>query len=125
MSKVNIKTYKKKLAVYTCVQNHLSNIVTNGTITDEKVEMFKIDATEAASIFDDSIKSKINEIYEKSLELSLAHAKIFQSDGSPVLPVDDMRSYDIEKETELLEWCSEQFVESLQFLENKLNIKIT
>jgi hypothetical protein len=63
------ETYERRLRVYKAVQKHLSNILRTGKTSYQECTLFYSDASEAAFLFDNSVMDKIDEIYNKSLDM--------------------------------------------------------
>ena len=74
------ETYERRRAVYKTVQRYLSEIMRDGKTTFDKALQFYQEASEAAFLFDKSVQSKIEEIYEKSIDMIDAQEELFPSD---------------------------------------------
>ena len=119
------ETYERRLAVYKCVQQYLSEILRDAKTTYARALQFNSDASEAAFLFDNSVQDKIDEIYKKSIDMVATHEKMYPSDGSEGLPVGGERSKVAKENSELLEWHLDQLKESRAFFAKKLGLKVT
>lgn len=75
-------------------------------------------------MFDRSVQSKIDEIYEKSIDMIAANEEMYPADGSPGLPVGEERSKAAKKYYELQKWHGNQLKELRPFFARKLGLKV-
>ena len=119
------ETYERRLAVYKSVQRYLSEILRDGKITYNRALQFNSEASEAAFLFDSSVQEKIDEIYQKSIDMAFTHEKMYPEDGSPGIPVGEERNKVVEENTALLKWHMEELKSSREFFAKKLGLTVT
>ncbi|MDD3276510.1 MAG: hypothetical protein PHP93_05615 [Kiritimatiellales bacterium] len=124
-SRLRHETYERRLAVYKCVQRYLLEILREGKTTYDQALKFYSEASEAAFLFDPSVQEKIDQIYEKSIEMEAEYEKMYPADKSPGLPVGDERSVVCKKNADLLKWHINELRECRPFFAKKLGLKIT
>lgn len=121
--RLRYETYERRLAVYKAVQKHLSVILRKGKATYDECSEFYSEASEAAFLFDKSVQEKIDEIYEKSIDLASHVEELYPSDGSPGLPVGEERSRVSAEKCELLKWHTHQLTSTREFFAEKLGLR--
>lgn len=119
------ETYERRLAVYKAVQRYLSEILRDGKTSYDRALQFNSEAAEATFLFDESVQQRIDEIYQKSIDMVANYEQMYPSDGSPGLPVGDERSKVATINSELLKWHISQLKESRPFFAKKLGLKVT
>jgi len=124
-SRLRHDTYERRLAIYKCVQRYLSEILREGRTTYEKALKFYSEASEAAFLFDPSVQEKIDQIYEKSIDMEGEYEKMYPADKSPGLPVGEERSAVCQKNSDLLKWHINELKECRPFFAKKLGLKVT
>ncbi|CED58035.1 putative uncharacterized protein (plasmid) [Aliivibrio wodanis] len=105
--RLNYETYERRLAVYKCVQFHLSVIGHQGYANDQDTLKFNSEASEAVFLFKNDISTLISDIYQNSISLASCQQKLYPSDGSQSLLEGDKRSKVAEEKLKLLEWHME------------------
>ncbi|MFW8602539.1 hypothetical protein ACOHYD_13805 [Desulfobacterota bacterium M19] len=119
------ETYERRLHVYKAVQKHLSIILRDGQSTYQECAEFYSEASEAAFLFDKTVIAKIDEIYEKSIDIVGLQEQLYPPDGTQGLPVGEERSRVAKEKGDLFKWHANQLGKSKDFFAEKLGIKST
>lgn len=118
------ETYERRLAVYKSVQRYLSEILREGKTTYNRAHQFNSEASEAAFLFDSSVQDKIDEIYQKSINMAFTYEKMYPEDGSPGIPVGEERNKVVEENSALREWHMKELKSSRKFFAKKLGLTV-
>lgn len=116
-------TYDRKIEVYRAVKRYFADIVRSGKSSYERAKEFYDETSEATFLFSDDINEKIDEIYDKSIDMIQLHEQMYPSDESPGLPVGDERSEVAKRNSELLKWHLSQIKIIKELFKKELGIK--
>ena len=115
--------YERRLAIFKLIKTYLSKIYETGKVTRYEAMQFMYDVAESTFLLDESINSKIETIYTKSMRMALLQEKIYPADGSRGLPSGEERSRVTQENMELLKWLGDQLVELKPLFNKHLKLK--
>lgn len=97
--------YDRKIQVYRTVQDFLGVIISEATVSREKLFLFASETDEAIFLFDSDLSTYLRKLYRGASRLKYTHDRL----DDQRLPVGEKRSRLAEENAKLLTWFSEQF----------------
>lgn len=117
------ETYEKRLKVYNAVQDFLINIRMHGKTTNDNLFQFNRDTSEVIFLFDKTIKNKIDELFNKAIEMIELDEMLYPSDGSDGLPVGDERTKIAKEKSVYNKWFGNQIDITKKLFSKKMSLK--
>lgn len=123
-SSLNNQQYLRKLQVFKAVMSYLADTIREGNTSFQRISQFYAEASEADFLFsNEKILKKINELYDKGVDLVVVSEKLYPSNGSKGLPVGVDISTAANEKGELLKWFNRQIKVSKELFKKEMRAK--
>jgi hypothetical protein len=97
--------------VFKAVSSFIADIAREGKTDFPRVARFYAEAAEADFLFGRDVIDLIETLYDRGVKLANLHEQLYPSSGSRGLPVGKERTRVAKKQSEMLQWFFDQFVE--------------
>ena len=115
--------YERRLKVFNAFISFVVDVVREGKTNYQRVSQFYTEANEAVFLFDYKVTNKLEELYQKGVDLVFLSEQLYPPDTSSGLPAGVERSETVQEQAALLRYFNEQIREIRELFKKQIKMK--